>query len=600
MILRALYDYYLKKSQMGGIAPVGFAPKEIDFLILLDKSGNYIDVESMQTIKNKKLRGKEFWVPAIGKQVERHSNAGNDANLLWDKAEFVLGIGNKKKVKFNSFLDTIRQYYPSPPNDVKTVVDFLVNENNQSDRFKSLLKHPEYGEQISSGKPTLSFRIDNSEPIFSQEHVKTALSNNEVESEVNGTCLITGETNIPIELTHTPTKGVLGAQTSGANLVAFNQQSFISYNKKKSACAPISKKVAAGYTKALQYLLDSSTNKSKISDSTIVYWSEKASESVNLEEGLAWVISLKKATKDDPDIGVQHVKTLYNAVRTGRISIDKDKRFYVLGLSPNSARISVRFWIVGTIEEIGKSIIKHIKDLEIEKRDYEREFILLDEILSSVSTETKDFKKPNIVFYKGKAFEVQPNLAGEVINSVLKGNPYPKTLMQSCIRRIRAEAAKKDQNGKLIPSVTRTRAAILKAYLNRNKRINNHKYKEIKMALDLQNDEVGYVLGRLFALLEKIQEEAAKPNRLNSTIRERYYSSLSSSPTVVLPLLMRLKNHHLAKISGGLKNWYENKLAEVTDLINAKNIPSHLTLEQQALFAIGYYHQRIHKDEKTK
>ncbi len=118
------------------------------------------------------------------------------------------------------------------------------------------------------------------------------------------------------------------------------------------------------------------------------------------------------------------------------------------------------------------------------------------------------------------------------------------------------------------------------------------------MALDVENEEVGYVLGRLFALLEKIQEESAKPNKLNSTIRERFYSSLSSSPPVVLPLLMRLKNHHLAKLSGGLKNWYENKLAEVVKLLDAKNIPPHLTLEQQALFAVGYYHQRIHRDKK--
>ena len=118
------------------------------------------------------------------------------------------------------------------------------------------------------------------------------------------------------------------------------------------------------------------------------------------------------------------------------------------------------------------------------------------------------------------------------------------------------------------------------------------------MALDLENEEVGYVLGRLFSLLEKIQEESAKPNKLNSTIRERFYSSLSSSPPVVLPLLMRLKNHHLAKLNAGLKNWYENKLAEVVKLLDAKNIPAHLTLEQQALFAVGYYHQRIHSDKK--
>lgn len=147
-------------------------------------------------------------------------------------------------------------------------------------------------------------------------------------------------------------------------------------------------------------------------------------------------------------------------------------------------------------------------------------------------------------------------------------------------------------------NVTRARAAILKAFLNRKHRIYNHSMKEITMALNPKNDDVGYVLGRLFALLEIIQERSTQPHKLNSTIRERYYNSLSSSPKIVLPLLMRLKNHHLAKLERGLKLWYEGKLAEIMNLLDGKNIPSHLTLEQQCQFAVGYYHQRAYKEKK--
>jgi CRISPR-associated protein Csd1 len=596
MILQSLYDYYQKKLTLGEIAPLGYAKKEIDFIIVIDKNGNYVNVERVQHYEGKRLRGTEYLVPRIGKQVEKHDNSGNDANLLWDKAEFAIGIGKKGSLKNTSFVNTINTYYPHPPDNVAAILRYLKKENKRSKPFAQIVENNEFGEIVKTGSPIITFKIiGDVEPITSQPHITKAIDEKKDGNSVFGTCLITGFQNVPIEETHTVTKGIMGSQTSGANLVSFNKSAFVSFKKDQSLNAPISKKAAESYTKALQHLVDSTTNKVRIADSTIVFWSESAPKVINLEEIVSWVVAMRTTNEENPDKGVQAVKALYDSVFTGNISQEKDNRFYALALAPNAARISVRFWRTGTVEIFGKRIYQHFEDFEIVKADYESQNCTLNEILASVAVETKDRLKPNAVYFRGKLYDVPSNLASAVIESILDGTPYPATLMQQCIRRIRAEVAHKEKNGKLLPNVNRTRAAILKAYLNRiNKFKNNNK--EVCMSLDKENKDAGYVLGRLFALLEKIQEESAKPTKLNSTIRERYYGSFSSSPITVMPLLMKLKNHHLAKLSGNnkqwIKNWLEGELAEVVDLLKPINIPAHLVLEQQAFFAVGYYHQK--------
>jgi CRISPR-associated protein Csd1 len=596
MILQALYDYYQIKRDSGDIPPEGYSNKKIDFFIILDNEGKYVDIESLQVIEKNKLVGKSFQVPSIGKQVERHSNAGNDANLLWDNTEFVLGIGKKGEIKSNSFIETIGAYYPHPPNDVTAVLKFLKQLKTESTSIQKLVNHNDYGEQIESGKVIVSFRIGSAKPIIYEDHVKYALDVKKEKSEVLGTCLITGEQEVPIELTHTPTKGVIGSQTSGANLIAFNKISFTSYHKEQSFNAPVGTKAASGYIKALKYLIDSPTNKVRIADSTILFWAEKASSFINPEEVFSWVITAQKLKEEDPDKGVEAIKTLYNAIFTGQLPREKNNRFYILGLAPNAARISVRFWKSQSLEEFGYNIKKHFDDLKIVQPDWKSDYIVLNEILSSVSLVTKNVKKSNIIHYRGKAYDVTPNLAGHMVEAIIDGSLYPKTLLNLCIIRIRAEATKKDQNGKSIPNVTRTRAAILKAYLNRlyaNQKINQ---KEIKMSLDKSNTNEGYLLGRLFAILERAQFVSNNYKEPNSGVRDRYYSSFSSSPVSVLPIIERLYGHHLKKIKNAQK-FYDAKLMEenkkeIVDKLEPDKIPSNLTLQQQALFSIGYYHQK--------
>lgn len=566
MILQALYEYYQRKAELGEIAPEGFITKEIDFLIVLDSSGNFIDIESVQTPQGKKLRGKAYYVPAIGKQAQKHTMAGDDANLLWDKAEFVLGVGKNGEKKLNSFISTIEQFYPEPPPDVRAVLTFLKKGKEQTPPFQNILEHDKFGEAISSGAPIMTFRISGkATPIISETHVTSAMQEWTDPEEVLGTCLITGETNVPIELTHTVTKRVVGSKPSGANLVSFNAAAFISYGKKQSLTAPVSKSATAAYTTALQSLVDSETNRVRVADTTIIFWAgrrKEVSQAFDLEGNFQWFIT--DPPKDDPDRGVKAVKGLYKAAHTGRLTSSTD-RFYVLGLAPNASRISVRFFRQGSIKEFGEKIKLHFDDFEIVRPPQEPEYLSLYRILTATALQYKNDNVP-------------PNLAGAVIESILDGTPYPATLLQQCIRRIRAEQ-----------KVTRTRAAILKASINRFNRIHNKQQKEIAMALDPTNKNPGYRLGRLFAVLEKIQEEA-NPG-INATIRDRFYGAASTSPVAVFSQLLKLKNHHLAKLDNRRRRVnFEKLIGEI--MLEISEFPAHLTLQDQAYFSVGYYHQR--------
>jgi CRISPR-associated protein Csd1 len=301
----------------------------------------------------------------------------------------------------------------------------------------------------------------------------------------------------------------------------------------------------------------------QIGDSSTIFWAEKTNK---LEEEFSLFFMPQK---DNPDAGAKAVKALIESVDRGNINIDEEKtRFYILGLSPNAARISIRFFIQGTIWDISGKIARHFKDLEIDKPKYENEFLPMLKLLASTAV-------------LGKPENIAPHLAGDFMISVLNGLPYPETLLQSVINRIKAEQ-----------DITYARAALIKGYLNRKARYKNQK-EEITVSLNKENYNQGYVLGRLFAVLEKLQEEAQGVT--NSTIM-RFYGSASSSPVVVFPNLMKLHVHHLNKLSkespGRAVN-FEKLIGEIEDKINdEKCYARHLSLTDQGMFSVGYYQQR--------
>jgi CRISPR-associated protein Csd1 len=298
-----------------------------------------------------------------------------------------------------------------------------------------------------------------------------------------------------------------------------------------------------------------------VGDATVVFWAASEDEFENMMADF-----FSEPPKDDPDRLVEAVKSLYRSAETGVFITDTDKTlFYVLGLSPNAARISIRFWHCGAVAEMAGRFRQYFDELSMTHGPKDKDRLSLWRLLVAVAAQ-------------GKSENIPPNLAGDFMRAILEGLPYPQTLLQSVIRRIRAEH-----------EITYPRAALIKATLNRSIRFNNsNQERELTVSLDPENSNIGYRLGCLFATLEKIQQEA-NPG-INATIRDRFYGAASATPSTVFGNLMRLKNHHLSKLENvGRRVNLERQIGQIMDGI--VDFPPHLALEDQGRFAIGYYHQ---------
>lgn len=567
MILQALKEYYDRKAcdPDSDIAPEGWEKKEIPFIVVLDPAGNLADIEDTREGDGKKKRAKAFLVPQGVKKT-----SGIAANLLWDSPGYVFGVVNPAGLDPHKAERTIAR----APEQLAAFIQRIKDELPQTGRVALLLRFlesfdrdslealPAWNEIFETG-PFLSFRFSDEQGLFCRSpEIVSAIGNLVVDGEGGGICLVSGENDRVCEL-HTAIKGVYGAQTSGANIVSFNLEAFRSYGKKQGMNAPVGYSSMFAYTTALNTLLSKdSTQRMQVGDASTVFWSGKKT---SFETDFLYFFDEPK--KDDPGAGTLRIRSLLDSPNTGAYANDSGTElFYVLGLAPNAARIAIRFWQVGTVGDFVGRIRQHFEDLRIVKHPNELEFYSLWRLLVNIAVQDKSENIP-------------PNVAGDFMRSILNGSPYPETLLQSAVRRI-----KSDPENRVKP----VRAALIKAFLNRDLRAHpDTNKKEIAMALDTEQPSVGYQLGRLFAVLEKIQDEAGNPN----TIRERYYGAACSAPVTVFGTLMRLKNHHLAKIEnkGRVVN-LERLLGEITGRFN--DFPAHLNLREQGRFAIGYYHQR--------
>lgn len=563
MILQALAAYYERTVDAGGdIASEGFQKQEVPFLIILNRNGKFVDLQDTRYNDGKKKIGRTFTVPKAVKKT-----SGIAANLMWDTPAYVLGKPKpgqkndsaKAKKQQCAFIDRIKITFPKAEIDegIVAVLRFL----EQGD-FQELLKHPLWSEIEEKGS-IISFQLegDTTHLVCERLAVINALKIcNEGPCEM-APCLITGEFDETVRL-HTAIKGVWGAQTSGANIVSFNLDAFTSYGKKQGFNAPVGKRAEFAYTTALNTLLrKGSHQRIQVGNASTIFWTEKKHD---IEEVFADIFG--EPAKDNP---IQDYKSLVATFRAPEIGsrpeLDPNTPFYVLGLAPNAARIAVRFWYDGTVGQVADSIYRHFDDCAIVHGPNQPETLSLFRLLVSTALQEK-------------SENIQPNLAGEFMRAILAGTPYPKTLLASAVRRIRAEH-----------EITYPRAALIKAVLARETRYYNRNEKEVGMALDTTNNNIGYLMGRLFAVLEKIQEEA-NPG-INATIRDRFYGAASSTPVAVFALLMKLKNHHLSKlVNRGRAVNFERLIGEIMDGIDG--FPSHLSLADQGRFAVGYYHQR--------
>jgi CRISPR-associated protein Csd1 len=570
MILQALHDYYQRKmadpDPARRLPAFGLEDKEIPFIIELTRDGKLAAIKDMREIKGKKKVAASFLVP---KGVKKTS--GVAANLLWDTAEYAVGADPKGKaervVQQHAAFRARIAALPHPAQDdagIRAVNVFLNANPLESLASQSLW------EEITASNAVVTFRlIDDDTNLVCQRRAVVAAaevtSDAGDEEEKSGICLISGE-HARLERLHSAIKGVWGAQTSGANIVSFNLDAFNSFGKSQGENAPIGTSAAFAYTTALNHLLaKNSRQRMQVGDASTVFWAQRQDDT----DAEAW-FSQVFGEADDPDARADQIRALFESIQTGRFDGARGQnQFFVLGLAPNAARIAVRFWQAVPLRQAAQRVRAWFSDLQITRGPNDPEFPSLFRLLTCVAVQ-------------GKADNIPPNLGGDVMRSILTGSSFPRTWLNAAVQRCRAEQ-----------QVTYLRAAAIKACLNRTARFANKNRtefeKEINPMLDTTNTSAAYRLGRLFAVLEKVQEEA-NPG-LNATIRDRYYGAASSTPVTVFTALLRLKNHHVAKLENrGRAVNFEKLIGEIADGID--NFPAHLTLSDQGRFALGYYHQR--------
>ena len=585
MILQALNDYYRRKCDDPDPAQrlpmFGLEQKEIPFLLEISAEGELLQLRDIRELNGKKKVGRVFRVPMGIKKT-----SGVAANLLWDNAEYVLGVPDAKKLEESErkkkeseyaerlkkmqaiFIARIQALPATALQDagIVAVLKFFTAVN-----FEKLQGQPGWADVLETN-PILSFRLHGDLNLVCQRPaVVAAALNVALDDDVpQAMCLVTGK-QAPVERLHASIKGVWGAQTSGANIVSFNARAFESYGKteRQGENAPVSRAAAFAYTTALNHLLrKDSPQRIQVGDASTVFWAERESEFETLAADI-----FGDLPKDDPDAGTRAVQTLLNAVHSGQWGdSDENLRFYVLGLAPNAARISIRFFHCVTLRELGQRMAQHFEDLSLARGPHDAQYPSLFRLLTAVAVQNK-------------ADNIPPNLGGSIVDAIFSGvnTPYPSLWLNAAVGRSRAE-----QN------VNYLRAAAIKACLNRQLRhaqLSSPRLcpeQEFLPMLDLSNPNPAYRLGRLFAVLEKIQEEASPG--LNATIRDRYYGAASSTPVAVFTTLLRLKNAHLKKLTTGRTLWFEKLLGEVLGPVT--DFPKHLPLPDQGRFALGYYHQR--------
>ena len=557
MILHALNNYYerLKDNTNVDIPSLGFSSQKIHFALLLNREGKLLQVLDAREARGKKLAPKQMIVPEA---VIRAVNIAS--NFMWDNTGYVLGADNKGKPKrsmktFKAFKKLHHDIGEGLDDDgMAAVLRFL--DSWEPENVSNL----EYWDDMVAGA-NLVFQLDGElRYIHDRPKVKDAWLKHYTEnsSGVVATCLVCGEKR-PIARLHPKIKGVRGSQSIGAAIVSFNLDAFQSYGKEQSFNAPVSENVAFTYTTALNHLLRfESRQKIQIGDAATIFWTERESP----VEGFMGLI----LNPQDDSGDLKEVRDFLEAVRDCKKLPeeidDTDMKFYILGLSPNASRLSIRFWHVSTVGDISAKIGMHFSDLSIIK-NYEKdpEFPGMWQLLR----ETAVLRKSE---------NISPVLSGSIIRSIMTGSAYPQSLMTIIIGRIRADQ-----------EINYLRATMIKACLVRKYRLNQIS-KEVTMALDKKSTNVAYRLGRLFAVLEKAQRDAIPG--ANTTIKDRYYSSASATPNIVFPQLLRLSQHHIQKADYG---YVADKMIEEI-MQDIQRFPAHLSLDDQGLFAIGYYHQR--------
>ena len=575
MILQALVDYYEELASQGKIARPGWAKAKVSWALEIDEEGQLLDVLPLRSPSQdgKKMLPREMELPA---PVKRSS--GVLPNFLWDNASYILGQDNKGKPKRTAeCFDAARKLHikllaaaDSAP--AHAIAAFFTNWNPQeADTVPAFAEHRE---ELLAGD-NLCFlyngKIVAEDPEIQAAWQRSYEEDGEGETEV---CLVTGRESVP-ELVHPAIKNVRDAQSSGAALVSFNAPAFCSFGREQNANAPVSKYAAFAYTSALNYLLSDREHVKVIGNTTVVYWAKSAES--QYQDVFAALFD-----GDSNELSNTDLNALMTSVAAGKpydyngLPLKPENDFFILGISPNAARLSVRFFYRCSFGEIVQNLKRHYENIEIvsdgrSKFDTLPLWALLRETVNQKSSD----KSP------------LPQLAGDVMKSMLSGCRYPETLMNQTMLRIRAEH-----------EINRGKAGIIKAYLIRNTENLPDRESILEVAqvsLNADSSYSPYVLGRLFAVLEGTQQ-AANPG-INATIKDRFFNSACATPAAVFPILLKLSNSHLKKLDTGKAVWWSKQIGDLIERLGT-DFPAHQSLQEQGAFILGYYHQTQKRFEK--
>lgn len=577
MILQRLVNYYdrLASDPNDPMTPPGFSREKISFALVIAPNGS-----SAELIDVRDQQGKKFF-PTIMAVPDRGGRSGTSLkpNFLWDNTGYVLGRDTKGNAeRSRQVSESFRDFHLKmaeiiEDEELAAVAKFLAGWS--PDRAETF---PLFPEAIDKN---IVFRIKGKTHFVHQSPAVVRQWKAPVpegETIVTGQSLIGGDIG-PIARLHPMISGVKDAQTMGAAIASFNLDAFTSYGLEQTYNAPVSIQDAFKYTTALNRLLENRHRRIQLGDATVVFWAERPTMLEDVADAVFGDAPPPKPDAPAEDIErARQVRTFLTQIRDGHaagqtISPDSEVGFYVLGLSPNASRISVRFWIPSTVGEMQQRLAQHLRDMELIGARPDDPPVVIRRIVQA--TGRAEFTGGSFKGYDADA--VPPLLAGAVARAVFQGTPYPPMLLGQMLNRIRADG-----------HVSHVRVATIKACLVRNSRLNPEP-KEVPVALDTNRTDPAYVTGRLFALLEKIQSDSLGGD-LNATIKDRYFSSASATPGTVFPRLIRLSQHHLAKMETGQKVYYEKLLGEVMNKLNG--LDSHFNLEAQGLFAVGYFHQR--------
>lgn len=572
MILQALVKQYENLERQGKVSGLGWCQAKVSYELDLSKNGDVLGVTSR---KIEEMRGKKtVWAPAsliVPEMVTRSS--GVSANFLCDNSKYMLGIdvqGTNQRVIdcFQATREKHRSVLKNAQGEIaRAILAYFEKWDPQKAEQQPVIR--ENWEKLTEGG-NLIFSVEGQE-AQEDEEIRTCWEQyrEQDDGERKSLCLVTGR-KTEISRIHKVIKGVPGAQSSGAALVSFNAPAFESYGKEQSYNAPVGKYAEFAYTTALNYLLTQRDYTFSLGDAMVVYWAESGKE-----EYQKCFFDILRPTKDNQ----KKLKDIFDSLKEDtkvyleNAEMDPEQKFYILALAPNAARLSVRFFYMNSFGKILQNIAEHYERLSIVKPAWaEQEYLGIRDMLNETVNQKSKDKTPI------------SNMSSLVLQAILSGSRYPASLYTDTLIRIRAE------NGK----ITWGRAAIIKAYLNRNY---GWKKGERFMGLKEECTDTAYVLGRLFSLLEAIQKEA-NPS-ITTTIRDRYFNSACATPASVFPVLIKLKNSHIKKLErdkGGAKIYYEKQLTDIMGRL--EEFPKRLSLEQQGQFMLGYYHQQQKRYEK--